>query len=228
VAGSNSYADTKRCAPRDEPSPSTVDGMCDLFERCKIPSAFIEEGLQGVSQSFFAQEVAGSTCIFSHVLIKDVAISDGRIVSDGTREQVAERTQDAHALSQSQANFSWLKAGFLLRIQDQRGSPPMPSRVRTSSSQSTLIPASVRPIVEMFCFGAPVTVRARLQNLKGCATCEDILLDPYVLLEVVFGEMFKVMDQTGWAISDIFGKIEKASAHLLPSFRTALTRISKL
>jgi hypothetical protein len=203
--------------------------MCDLFEKCKIPSAFVEEGLQGVSQSFFAQKVADSTCIFTHVLMKDVVISDGRIVNDWGREQVAERTQDAHSLSQSQANFSWLKAGFVLRIQDQKSSLPMPmsSRARTSSSQSTLISASMHPIVEMFCFGAPVTVRARLQKLKACATCEDILLDPYVLLEVVFGEMFKVMDQTGWAISDIFGKVEKVSGPPFSTLRTVLTSISK-
>lgn len=202
--------------------------MCELFDQCKIPSAFIAEGLQGVSQSFSAQKDADATTIFSHVLMKDVAVSHGCIVDDEGLERADERTQYYRAQPQSQANFSWLKTGVVLQIRHQASSPPMPNRVRTTSSQSTLVSASVHPIVEMFCFGAPVTIQYRLQKLKDCATCEDILLDPYVLLEVVFGEMFRVMDQTGWAISDIFGKIEEASGHYVLLFQTVLTRISKL
>jgi hypothetical protein len=226
--GWRSFTDTSRCAPRDEPSPSTVDGMCELFEKCEIPSAFIREGLQGVSQSFSAQKNADSTCIFSHVLMKDVAISHGRIVNDEGWERRQERTQVAPPQPQSHANFSWLKTGFVLKIRNNSNVPPIPNRARTSSSQSTLVSNQVRPKVEMLCFGAPVIIRNRLQKLKDCGTCEDILLDPYVLLEMVLGEMFTVMDQTGWALSDIFGKIEKVSAHFFPSIQTALTIISKL
>ncbi|KAJ4369723.1 hypothetical protein N0V83_005486 [Neocucurbitaria cava] len=63
----------------------------------------------------------------------------------------------------------------------------------------------------MFCFGAPVTIRDRFQKLKSVATCDDLLQDPYALLEIVLEEMYKVMDQTGWVISDIFGAIETQS-----------------
>jgi hypothetical protein len=72
----------------------------------------------------------------------------------------------------------------------------------TSSSTSTL------PVVEMFCFGAPVAVKDRLLKLKDTATYGYLLLKLYVLLEVALGKMYQVLDRTGWAIADTFGKIE--------------------
>ncbi|KAF2826166.1 hypothetical protein CC86DRAFT_370248 [Ophiobolus disseminans] len=60
----------------------------------------------------------------------------------------------------------------------------------------------------MFCFGAPATLRDRFRKLKDTASCDELMQDPYVFLEVVFDELYKVLDRTGWAISDIFGKIE--------------------
>jgi hypothetical protein len=36
----------------------------------------------------------------------------------------------------------------------------------------------------------------------------EVLQDPHLLLEIVFEEMYKVMDWTAWAISDSFGPSE--------------------
>jgi hypothetical protein len=198
-------ADERRFAPRDVPSATTVNGMCELFERCDIPSSFVAESLQDVSQSFSAQKDAETTCIFFHLLVKDVAISNGRIVDIERSDGVTMPGR------QSQANLTWLKSGFVFRFRNDQGSTHAPSRTTTSSSDSTLTSTTAKPIVEMFCFGAPVALRDRFQKLMDTATCEDILLDPYILLEVVLGEMYKVMDRTAWAVSDIFGKIEEAS-----------------
>jgi hypothetical protein len=187
------------------PFTTTVDGMCELFETCQIPSAFVAESLQDVSQSFSAQKDSETTCVFFHLLVKDVAISDGRIVDMGGPETVS------MVEGQSQANFTWLKPGFVFRLRNEQILTHPPSRTTTSSSEDTLTSTTSQPTVEMFCFGAPVTLRDRFQKLKDTATCEDLLLDPYVLFEVVLGEMHKVMDRTAWAISDIFGKLEKAS-----------------
>jgi Mg2+ and Co2+ transporter CorA len=187
------------------PTRATVDGLCELFDNHRIPSAFVAESLQGVSQSFSVQKDAKATCIFFHLLVKDVAISNGRIVHiEGPEDSASTETQ-------SQANFTWLKPGFVLRIRDESTLPQPPNRATSSSSESTLNSTATCPMVELFCFGAPVTIRDRFQKLKDTATCKDILLDPYILLEIVLGEMYKVMDQTGWAISDIFGRIEQAS-----------------
>jgi Mg2+ and Co2+ transporter CorA len=205
-ASLGTYANKRRFAPQDVPAPTTKDGLCELFDTHKIPSAFIAESLQGVSQSFSVQRDDKATCVFFHLLVKDVAISDGRIVHIKGPEHIASVD------TQSQANFTWLKPGFVLKIRNEPRTPQPPNRSTSSSSESTLTSTATNPIVEMFCFGAPMTIRDRFQKLKDVATCEDLLLDPYILLEIVLSEMYKVMDQTGWAISDIFGRIEKASA----------------
>jgi hypothetical protein len=184
--------------------------MCELFDTHRIPTAFVAESLQGISQSFSVQTDAESTTVFFHLLVKDVAISDGRIIHvEGPQETANDLPPQSQ--SQSQANFTWLKSGFVLKIRNESNLTQPPSRTASSSSESTLSPASTPPKVDMFCFGAPVALRDRFQKLKRNASCEDILLDPYVLLEMVLHEMYKVMDQTGWAIANIFGKIETAS-----------------
>ncbi|KAH8712192.1 hypothetical protein GQ44DRAFT_811700 [Phaeosphaeriaceae sp. PMI808] len=197
-------------APQDVPMPATIDGMCELFDRQRIPSAFIEERLQGVSQSFAVQKDANATYVWFHFLCKDIAISNGQVTHVRGPEDVKHCLEEdrLEAQRQSHANFTWMKPGFLLRIQNPPSSPPPPSRTSTSTSEKTLHSTSVQPEVEMFCFGAPVTIRDRFQSLKEKATCEDLLQDPYIFLEVVLSEMYKIMDKTGWAISDIFGKIE--------------------
>jgi hypothetical protein len=194
-----------RFAPRDVPNSETVDGMCEFFDKHRIPGAFVSESLQGVSQSFSVQKETDTTTVFFHLLVKDVAISGGRIIHVEGAKQIA---SDPLPQDQSQANFTWLKSGFVLRIRHELNNMPYPSRTSSSSSESTLFSASAPPFVELFCFGAPITLRDRFQKLKSIASSDDILLDPYVLLEIVLNEMYKLMDQTGWAIANIFGKME--------------------
>lgn len=189
--------------------------MCELFHRQRIPSAFIAEGLQGVSQSFSVQKDTESTYVWFHFLVKDIAVSNGRIVHNmASRESDNGNVgESSSAQNQSQANFTWLKPGFVLRLRHrlQPSSPPLPSRSTTASSGSTLIPNSIQPDVELFCFGAPTSIRDRFQKLMDNASCEDLLEDPYIFLDVIIHEMYKVLDRTGWTISDIFGKIETVS-----------------
>jgi hypothetical protein len=207
------WTDSKSFAPQDVPNPATIDGMCELFDIFGIPSSFIEEGLQGVSQSFSAQKDTDATYIWFHMLSKTCQISDGHIVHVSGQEDSNNHQQEdrLRAQRQSQADFTWLKPGFVLKIRNQSSSPLLPSRSTTSSSESTLHSTSAQPEVEMFCFGAPVAIRDRFQRLKQTATCEELLLDPYVFLEIIISEMYKGMDQTGWMIANIFGKIETVS-----------------
>ncbi|KAF9701755.1 hypothetical protein EKO04_000282 [Ascochyta lentis] len=198
-------------APQDIPAPETVGGLLRLFDKFGIPSAFIHESMQNISQSFAAQkDIDGTTYVWFHFLCKTVSVTKGRIV----HQQVA--TEDngkagqvlARAQKLSQADFNWLKPGFVLKIRKQQSPLMPPSRTRTSSSDATMAIASSEPKVELFCFGAPASLGDRLRKLKDVAICDDLMQDPYVLLEVVLEEMYKVLDQTGWAISQIFGDIE--------------------
>ena len=95
-----------------------------------------------------------------------------------------------------------------LKVRKQPSLPRMPSRTRTSSSDATMASASVEPSVELFCFGAPKSLGDQFSKLARVAICDDIVQDPYILLEAVLEEMYKVLDRTGWDVSQIFGNIE--------------------
>lgn len=205
------HANEDSFAPQDVPLPETVEGFSELFEKCRIPSAFVDESVQGVSQSFAAQkDVDGTIYVWFHFLCKDLAISNNKIVHVQNPEETndSKKKKRLEAQGQSQANFTWLKPGFVLKIRDQRGSSPKPNRTTTSSSDSTITVASAQAKVELFCFGAPVPLGDRFRKLKNIAAYEDILQNPYVFLEIVLEEMYKIMDRTGWAVSDVFGAIE--------------------
>lgn len=188
--------------------------MLRLFEHSKIPSAFIAESSQDVSQSFAAQkDIDGTLYIWFHFLCKTVSVKGNRIVHqrEAMQDSTAIDRLRIRAQDQSQADFTWLKPGFVLKVKKQPSLPRMPIRTRTSSSDATMAPVSVEPSVELLCFGAPESLGDRFRKLARVAICDDILQDPYVLLEVVLEEMYKVLDRTGWDISHIFGDIEKVS-----------------
>ncbi|KAF3036729.1 hypothetical protein E8E12_007981 [Didymella heteroderae] len=197
-------------APRDIPIPETAPGMLRLFEHFKIPSAFIAESTQNISQSLAVQkDIDGTAYIWFHFLCKTF-VHERRAMHDSAD---IERVR-IHAQNQSQADFSWLKPGFVLKVKKQPGFPRMPGRTRTSSSDATMALASPEPSVELLCFGAPESLGDRFRKLASVAICDDLLQDPYVLLEVVLEEMYKVLDRTGWDISHIFGNIEAETLEL--------------
>ena len=94
---------------------------------------------------------------------------------------------------QDQASFSWIKAGFVLKIEHAHG----------------------KPTVTLFCFNAPQSMWDTLQNLKKKVSCEDVANDPYILLNIGLDEMFRVLDQNAWLVSKIFGEIETVNFPVL-------------
>ena len=198
-------------APRDECTPSFGEHLLELFEAWGIPSAFVDEGLQGVSQSFAArQDIDGTTFVWFHFLCKTLAIVNDQIVhiNSPEDEETSGLTLRRTAQSQPQANFSWIKPGFVLKIQGQDATSLTATRTSSSDSNDTLASVSVQPTVELFCFGAPTTFLNRFRTLAHMATCEELIRDPYARLEVAFEEMYKVLDYTGWNLGDVFGTME--------------------
>jgi hypothetical protein len=118
------------------------------------------------------------------------------------------------AQSQSQEDFTWMKTGCVLKITKQQVTPSQgPTRTQSSNSEDTLVMTSKWPNVDLFCFGAPSTLYSRFQALTTMATHDDLQEDPYFLLDIVFEELYRVMDHTGWAIAEIFGSVEKVNSH---------------
>lgn len=189
-----------------------------MFEKFGIPSAFIAESLQNISQSFAAQrDIDGTTYVWFHFLCKTVSFTKGQIVhqQDFAEDDNNVGRARAQAQLQSQADFTWLKPGFVLKVREQQSLQMMPGRTRTSSSDATMALASAESKVELFCFGAPASLGDRFRKLKDIAICDDLLQDPYVLLEVVLEEMYKILDGAGWTISTVFGDMEIVSQLLV-------------
>jgi len=203
-------ADHHRIAPRDTPTPG-ADALVELFDSCGIPSAFVDESLRDVSQSFAAREDAdGTTWIWFHLLCKTLAVIDNKIApGPGFVEAEGKEAKSRQAArAQSQANFSWIKTGIVLKIRKQSDDPPPPVRTSSSDSDKTLAPTPTKAAVELICFGAPSTLRDRIRALTKTTSCEALLEDPHMLLELVFEEMYKLLDWTAWAVSDTFGPLE--------------------
>ncbi|KAJ4987546.1 hypothetical protein SVAN01_07003 [Stagonosporopsis vannaccii] len=199
-------------APRDVPAPETAQGLVRLFEKFQIPSAFIAESTQDISRSFAAQvDIDGTMYVWLHFLCKTFSIKGNRV---GGPWQSRGDIDDANILDQTQEDYDWLKPGCVLKIRKQHMPPQPPARSRTSSSDATIFAAQAEPMVEFICFGAPSTIGDQFRKLKDIAICDDLVQDPYVLLEVVFEGMYKVLDATGWAISSVFGQIEKNTLDL--------------
>ncbi|EUC29506.1 hypothetical protein COCCADRAFT_106345 [Bipolaris zeicola 26-R-13] len=227
-------------APPDNPTGNYGENLLEFLEEWGIPSAFVDEGLQGVSQSFAAREdVDGTTFVWFHFLCKTLAIVDKKIVHlSGEEEDTSGLGMRQKAQSQAQANFSWIKPGFVLKIREQNATTPKAARTSSSGSDGTLSPTTASPVVELFCFGVPASFQSRFRALIDMAKCEDLIRDPYALLEVAFEEMYKVLDWTGWNLGDIFGKMEtealemarnpgRATKDLLKEHFTGLHNLAK-
>ncbi|KAJ8111521.1 hypothetical protein OPT61_g5900 [Boeremia exigua] len=217
-------------APRDVPAPETVHGLVELFKRFEIPSAFVAESMQNISRSFAAQtDIDGTTYLWFHLLCKTVSVEGDRIVGrkrPGNNADSAGSASHDTAQNLSQEDLDWLKPGFVLKIRKPRVPPKTLARSRTSSSEVTMFAPSAEPLVQLFCFGAPMSIGDRFRRLKDVAICDDLVQDPYVLLEVVYEEMYKTLDMTGWAVSHVFGGIERQTLQLAttPGKATRLPR----
>ena len=199
----NVVADNVSFAPRDTPAPGTTEALVELFDTCSIPSAFVDESLRAVSQSFAAREdLDGSMCIWFHLLCNTLAIP----ANTTAPAEVAEGQQTVEPPSRT--HFTWLKPGIVLRIRKPSTTLPKPVRISTSGSDNTLAAIPSKARVELVCFGAPSTLHDRIRALIASTTCDELLDDPYVLLEIMFEEMYKILDWTAWAIADTFGPLE--------------------
>ncbi|KAF2797459.1 hypothetical protein K505DRAFT_415061 [Melanomma pulvis-pyrius CBS 109.77] len=187
-------------APRDTPIPERVFTLAELFTRYDVPSAFIAEGLNHVSQSFGIRvDSNGTEYVWFHFLCKDVEVS---------KDSGPRRIVDPANTFQDQANFTWTKSGFVLKIEDQSNNVPTQSHPSTNNSESSITLASGGKQVTLLCFGAPASLYSHLKRLKEIMSSNDLKSDPYILLDIVLEEMYMLMDNVGWVIGDIFGEIE--------------------
>lgn len=89
---------------------------------------------------------------------------------------------------QSQADLTWIKAGFFLRW----------------------VPATdPNSHVTLICFGAPSELEFRFQHLAQTSFWKAAVQDPFSLFAFVFDELFLETDRIVWALSAVFRHVEK-------------------
>jgi hypothetical protein len=71
------------------------------------------------------------------------------------------------------------------------------------------IPANGAKTITLLLFGAPFPFWDRFHGLIGTHTADELLQDPFMLLEIVLDEMHKLMDRVGWHVADVFRSIEQ-------------------
>jgi hypothetical protein len=68
-----------------------------------------------------------------------------------------------------------------------------------------------QPGVSLTLFGAGEDMKIRLRELLGHERWEEVLADPYVLLDVILDELYLQMDRNVQDVSRLFGNIESVS-----------------
>ncbi|KFY83638.1 hypothetical protein V498_07911 [Pseudogymnoascus sp. VKM F-4517 (FW-2822)] len=174
-------------SPLDEPTYETVAGLVQLFRHYSIPSDFLSERIQSVTHSFGSEKDSNNwNCSWFHFLCKNVTVR----LFEGLDPQIVNPHHDS--LPQSQADWSWIRAGFFLKW--------LPSQGPNSSNQSC---------VTLICFGASIQLQQRFERLASNSAWRDAVSDPYNLFVIILDELFLQMDGIVWNLSDTFRAIEE-------------------
>jgi len=84
-------------------------------------------------------------------------------------------------------------------------------RVRHSKDSDSKQPESPSPRVSLTLFGAGEDMKIRLRQIVDREGWEEVLRDPYILLDVILDELYLQMDRNVQDVSGLFGGIESVS-----------------
>jgi hypothetical protein len=112
-------------------------------------------------------------------------------------------TMGYHVSNLPQADYSWHRAGFFLRV-DNNGS-------------TTLV-----------CFGAMPRVRQRINEFVAAKAWQHVSTDPYILFDLVFDALYFEVDDTVWKMNSVFGPLEHVSLSLHVSYAILGTHSTQL
>lgn len=98
---------------------------------------------------------------------------------------------EMHRRRPANTDFSYVRSGFFLRTE--------------ASGESTLV-----------CFGAPLTVRTRIEQFLDARAWGDVAVEPYVLLDLVLDGLYREIDENVWNIADVLGPLEHVTLSASP------------
>jgi hypothetical protein len=191
-------------APLDLPDNSTAQALFKIFNKHGVPSEFVSERLQAVAHSFGTKsDLKGAECSWFHFLCKNITLERSehdpkqvQIKNPWEMQQFRSKKED-----QSQADYSWIRAGFFLKSEILDATSP---QVQSQDSMVTLI-----------CFGASQELVQRLSKLSRNPAWKEAIEDPYVLYTIILDELYLQLDGMAWRLNEVFGSMEKVSKTVL-------------
>ena len=181
-------------ASPDLPDNETANSLFHLFNKYSIPSNFISERLQSVARSFGSKTNSdGSESLWFHFLCKN--INTERDPDKANHVKIKNPVYKSNVKTQSQADFSWIRAAFFLKVE---------------SPKIDFIDPNLRnkPIT-LLCFGASDALTTRFNNLQNKIEWKEALEDPYVLLDIVLDELYLQLDGISWNLGEVYGNMER-------------------
>uniref|UniRef100_A0A0D2Y2G5 Uncharacterized protein n=1 Tax=Fusarium oxysporum (strain Fo5176) TaxID=660025 RepID=A0A0D2Y2G5_FUSOF len=156
-------------APLDLPRRDALSQFVELFNILNIPSDFTKERLQSVSHSFGRSTDAHGSSSWFHFLCKNIDIKQ----TPGNAPEIDNRaaTMGYHISTLPQADYSWHRAGFFLRV-DNNG------------------------CITLVCFGVMQKVRERINEFVAAKAWQHVATDPYILFDLVFEALYFEVDNT--------------------------------
>jgi hypothetical protein len=192
-------------APLDAPRPDTVDVVTALLQNYNAPPTFLTERLQSVTHSYGSRKFNGNRYGNRYIPValgrRDLQIPRGiaswfhflcKNISVQTNLAGETRIVDPLPRSEtsSQSDATWIKGGFYLTWGPGRG----------NETCTTLI-----------CFGAHFDLTQRFGYLASHPSWVDAVNSPFNLFLIVLDELFLVLDNKVWDLSDVFRTMEMVS-----------------
>lgn len=181
-------------APLDLPDNTTATSLFYLFKKYSIPSNFISERLQSAVRSFGSKANSdGTECLWFHFLCKYINIE--RNPDKPGYVTIKNPVKKSNVKEQSQADFSWIRAAFFLKVEGPKIDITNPS-------------SRIKPTT-LLCFGASEALVERLKKLQNRTDWKEVLEDPYVLLDIVLDELYLQLDGVSWNLNEVYGNMER-------------------
>lgn len=200
-----------RFAPLDLPRKATYASFVRLFTVLQIPDAFTLERVDSVSHSLGTHtDPDRGSCLWFHFLCKHVHVVKTTPTPSIMYHPGADLTKrngwfEMHRPRPANTDFSYVRAGFFLRTE--------------KSGEVTLV-----------CFGAPITVRSRMEKFLDARAWGDVAVEPYVLLDLVLEGLYREVDENVWNIADVLGPLEHqllTGTHVADSGFAAIQNLGK-
>ncbi|KAJ4174987.1 hypothetical protein NW754_005407 [Fusarium falciforme] len=163
-------------APLDLPRRDALAQSLELFDILHIPGDFTKERLQSVSHSFGRSTDRNGSSSWFHFLCKNIDIKQ-----DGSNPPEVDNraaTMGYHISTLPQADYSWHRAGFFLRVEND--------------GSTTLV-----------CFGAMPRIRQRINEFVAAKAWQHVVTDPYILFDLLFEALYFEVDDTVWKMNTL-------------------------